>query len=287
MDLVQTIINGILLGGLYGAIGLGLSLYFGVMRVINLAIGDLAIVSAYFTLVLTQQAGVSLLTAALVVLPLMFGVGVVLQRYVIQKTLGRGILPPLMVTFGIAIILQNVMLLVFSADAQTLQTPLATGNVPLVAGLTLPTVYVVDLAVALLLVGSTIFLFRRTGLGRALRATSDDAETAQLMGLSPRYIYGLAAGLSITFAAAAGILLGTTFTFYPSTGAESLLIAFETVVIGGLGSLWGTLIGGMLFGLAQLLGANFFGPSYGLMAGHVMFLLVLLVRPQGLLPETA
>jgi len=287
MDLFATLLIGVLLGGLYGAIGLGLSLSFGIMRLINLAHGDLIVLSAYFCLALVGAAPVSPLAGMLVVLPIMFAVGLALQRAVIGRTLGQGVLPPLMVTFGLSVILQNVLLLVFTPDARTLPSPLAAARLEVTSWLALPAVYVVDCAAAWVVLGLLTLLLSRTALGRALRATSDDPEVAQLLGIDPRRVHAVAAALATALAGVAGILLGTTFTFYPSTGPSTLLVAFEAVVIGGLGSLTGTLLGGTLLGVAQLLGGHLYGPSAALIAGHAVFLAVLLLRPQGLFPRTA
>ena len=287
MELLQTVILGILLGGLYGLIGLGLSVNFGIMRVVHLAHGDLIVLGAYFVVVALVPAGVPPLAAAALAVPALFAVGWALQRFIIDRTLGRGLLPPLIVTFGLSTILQNVFLLVATADARTLHTPLASASVTLAGRLTIPVIRLVDFGVGLVCLALLLLLLGRTALGRALRATSDDPTTARVMGIDPRHMYAIAAGVSAALGAVAGVLFAATSTFYPSTGPELLLIAFEVVVVGGLGSIGGTFVGGILLAVAQLLGARFFGPSYSLLTGHVVFLLVLLIRPQGLLPRTA
>ncbi|TMQ18044.1 MAG: branched-chain amino acid ABC transporter permease [Deltaproteobacteria bacterium] len=286
MQLIETLLNGCLLGGLYGLIGLGMSISFGTMRVVQLAHGDLIVVAAYFLVVGLVPLGIPPLVAAAVVVPVMFAVGWALQRFVVGPSLGRGLLPPIIVTFGISMVLQNVLLLRATADARTLQSSLATAGVPL-GGITVSLVRLVDFGIGLACLGLLLLVLARTALGRALRATSDDPDTARLMGIDPRKMYAVAAGISAATGGVAGILLAATSTFYPSTGSQMLLIAFEVVVVGGLGSLTGTILGGLLLAMAQLLGAKFFGPSYNQVAGHVVVLALLVFRPQGLLPRTA
>jgi branched-chain amino acid transport system permease protein len=286
MQLLETLLNGLLVGGLYGVIGLGLSINFGTMRVVHLAHGDLIVLSAYFLVTILVPAGIPPLAAAAIVVPVLFVVGWALQRFVVGRSLGRGVLPPLIVTFGISTVLQNVLLLGASADARTLHSSLASAGVHL-GGLTVPVVRLLDFAVGLACLGILLLLLARTALGRALRATSDDSETARLMAIDPRTMYAAAAGIAAATGGVAGVLLAATSTFYPSTGSDMLLVAFEVVVVGGLGSLTGTFLGGILLAVAQLLGARLFGPSYALIAGHVVVLATLVFRPQGLLPRTA
>lgn len=286
MELVQTLVNGVLLGGLYGLIGLGLSINFGIMRLVHLAHGEIVVLGAYFLVVGLVPLGLPPLLAAVLVAPAMFALGWALQRFIIHRTLGRGVLPPLIVTFGVSIVVQNALLLLATADARTLQTPLASAGAPL-GGITVPVIRLIDFGVGLGCLAALLLLLGRTSLGRALRATSDDPDTARIMGIDPRRMYALAAGIAAALGGVAGALLAATSTFYPSTGSEVLLIAFEVVVVGGLGSVTGTFVGGVLLAVAQVLGARWFGPSYALVAGHAVFLLVLLFRPQGLMPRTA
>jgi branched-chain amino acid transport system permease protein len=285
MQLLETLLNGILLGGLYGLVGLGLSINFGTMRVVHLAHGDLIVLASYFLVAILVPLGLPALAAAAVVVPVMFALGWAVQRFVVGRSLGRGVLPPLIVTFGLSMVIQNGLLLGATADARTLQSSLSSSGMT-IGGMTLATVRLVDFAVGLGCLGLLLLLLARTALGRALRATSDDASTARLMGIDPRRMYALAAAIAAAIGGVAGVLLAATSTFYPSTGSDTLLIAFEVVVVGGLGSLTGTFVGGMLLAIAQLLGARYLGPSYALIAAHLVVLGVLLFRPQGLLPRT-
>jgi branched-chain amino acid transport system permease protein len=286
MQLLEILLNGFLLGGLYGVTGLGLSITFGTMRVVQLAHGDLIVLGAYFMVTVLVPAGIPALLAAAIVVPALFVVGWVLQRFVIQPSLGRGVLPPLIVTFGISTVLQNVLLLKATADARTLHSSLASAGVHL-GGITVAAVRLVDFAVGLACLGLLLLLLGRTALGRALRATSDDTDTARLMGINPRRMYAAAAAIAAATGGVAGVLLAATSTFYPATGSETLLVAFEVVVVGGLGSLTGTFLGGILLAMSQLLGARLLGPSYALVTGHIVVFVVLVFRPQGLLPRTA
>ncbi len=281
---VDTIVQGILLGGLYALFAAGLSLVFGVMRLVNLAHGDLIVLGAFLILVLVTALGLNPFIAAAVALPAMFGLGWLLQYHVLNRTLGDDILPPLLVTFGLSIVIQNALLESFSADSRripagALETasislgPIAVGVMPLLTFVS---------AVAVIL--GLNLLFYRTELGRAFRATSDDAVTAGLMGVDPRRLFATATGLAMIVVTIAALYLGTRSNFDPTIGPARLIYAFEAVIIGGLGSFWGTLAGGIIIGVAQTLGAAI-NPEWQILAGHVAFLVVLLARPRGLFPR--
>jgi len=286
MEWVNTIVQGILLGGLYAMFATGLSLMFGIMRLVNIAHGDFIILASYLGLVVVTTLGFSPLASLLVVVPLMAVIGYLLQRYLLNKTLGHDILPPLLVTFGLSIILQNVLLELFSADSQklkagdievasiTLSEQLSVGVLPLL-------VFLSGVAV----IGALQFLFYKTELGRAFRATSDDQDTARLMGVSNSHIFGLAMALAMAVVAIAGVFLAIRTNFDPTVGPARLLYGFEAVIIGGLGSLWGTLAGGIILGVAQAIGAQI-NPGWQILAGHVVFLLILIFRPRGLFPRS-
>jgi branched-chain amino acid transport system permease protein len=230
--------------------------------------------------------GVNPLVALAVVAPAMFGIGYLLQRGLLNFTLGDDILRPLLVTFGLSVVIENVLLEVFSADSRRLQLPwLETSSIQLgdrlAIGLMPATVFVV----AVVVIGAIEFLLRWTALGRAFRATADDTDTARLYGVNNRNIYALATAIALAVVSIAGVLFGIRTIFDPTIGPARLLYAFEVVIIGGLGSLWGTLAGGIILGVAQALGAAF-DPSWDTLAGHLVFLAVLLFRPQGLIPKT-
>jgi branched-chain amino acid transport system permease protein len=279
---VDTVVQGVLLGGLYALFATGLSLIFGVMRLVNLAHGDFSILAAFVAVVTVQTLEVNPLTALVVVVPIMATVGYGLQRLALNRLLGRGILSAVLVTFGLSILIQNGLLEIFSADSQRLNPGgIETASVPLGGGLAVGAFPLLTFAVAVLLLVALQLLIGRSAIGRAFRAASDDGATAALMGIDTGRLYALAMALSLAIVAVAGIFLGirTTFTF--ASGPDRLLFAFEAVIIGGLGSLWGTLAGGVILGVAQTVGARL-SPGWGVLAGHLVFLTVLLLRPSGL-----
>lgn len=281
---VDTILQGVLLGGLYALFAAGLSLVFGIMRLVNLAHGDLIVFGAYLILVVVSVLGLHPFLAALVAAPVMFLFGWVLQKGVLNRTLGDDILPPLLVTFGLSIVLQNGLLEAFSADSQRISMgALETASVsigPISAGV-LP---LLTFASAILVIVALNQLFYRTAIGRAFRATSDDPTTASLMGIRPERVFASATAIAMLVVTIAALYLGTRANFDPNVGPARLIYAFEAVIIGGLGSLWGTLAGGIIIGVAQTVGAAI-NPEWQILAGHVAFLLVLLVRPRGLFPR--
>jgi branched-chain amino acid transport system permease protein len=285
MQWVNIIAQGVLLGGLYALYGTGLSLIFGVMRLVNLAHGDFVVVGAYLALVATQALGLSPFASLAVVLPLMFVAGVGLQRLVLNRTLGKGLMPPLLTTFGLSVIISNALLLTFTADSRGLDAgPIERASFS-VGGVALGVMPVLTFAIAVLLLAGLQYFFYNTGLGRAFRAASDDPDTAELMGIDSREIYGLAMGLSLAIVGLGGVLLGIRTNFGPADGPARLIFAFETVIIGGLGSLWGTLAGGIVLGLAQNIGAQV-NPTWFQLAGHIVTFLVLILRPTGLFART-
>jgi branched-chain amino acid transport system permease protein len=282
---LDTIIQGILLGGLYALYATGLSLIFGIMRLVNLAHGDLIIFAAFLILALANALGLNSFWAFLIAVPIMFAVGYALQFFLLNRTLGSDILPPLLVTFGLSIIIQNGLLEAFSADTRRLPIgDIASASLPLGGGIAVGTMPLFSLIAAVAVVVLLNQLFYRTPLGRAFRATSDDAETAQLMGIDNGRIYATAMGLAMAVCAVAAFFLGSRATFDPSIGPARLIYAFEAVIIGGLGSLWGTLAGGMVVGIAQTVGARI-NPEWQILAGHLAFLAVLVLRPRGFFPR--
>jgi branched-chain amino acid transport system permease protein len=285
MDLVATVLDGILLGGLYALFAAGLSLIFGVMRLVNIAHGDFTVLSAFITLVITNRLGAHpLVTLALVVL-LMALLGYGLQRGILNRTLGHDVLAPVLVSFGLSVILQNALLQIFSADSLRLQAGnLETLHIDLPGGLAVGVLPCLMFIVAFVVIGGLQLLLYRTELGRAFRCVSDDQETAQLMGINNAHLFGLAMALSLAIVSVAGVFLGIRSNFDPSVGPTRLVFAFEAVIIGGLGDLRGTLIGGVILGVAQALGARI-NPGYQILAGHLVFLAILTLRPQGFLAK--
>ncbi|MCX5478702.1 branched-chain amino acid ABC transporter permease [Kaistia geumhonensis] len=284
MMIVDTLVQGILLGGLYALFAAGLSLVFGIMRLVNLAHGDLIVFAAYLILLGVSTLGLSPFLAALVAAPLMFLAGWLLQSLVLNRVLGKDILPPLLVTFGLSVALQNGLLEAFSADSRRIPAGTLEGASLDLGVVTVGVMPLLTFGSAILVIVVLNAIFYQTALGRAFRATSDDPVTASLMGIEPKRVFAVATGLAMVVVTVAALYLGMRANFDPSIGPARLLYAFEAVIIGGLGSLWGTLAGGIIIGVAQTLGAAI-NPEWQILAGHLAFLAVLLVRPRGLFPR--
>ena len=284
--MIETLLQGILLGGLYTLFALGQSLMFGVMRLTNTAQGDFIVLAAFAVIAGVGIFGGSAWLATIVVLPMAFLFGYALQRYVLNGTLGKDPLPSLVVTFGLAIVIQNLLLEVFSADPRSIDTGgFNTQGMALGVTISVGVLPLVILAVAVVATGSLQWLFGRTALGRSFRAVSDDVEIAGLMGLNAQKVYALATAIAFVLIAIAGALQGMRTTVSPADGPLLLLFAFEAVIIGGMGSFWGTLAGAMILGITQQIGFRL-DPGWGIWFGHIVFLLVLVLRPQGLFPKT-
>ena len=282
---LDALIQGALLGGLYALFAAGLSLMFGVMRLVNLAHGDLIVLAAYVILVMAENLGLDPFAAVLLALPILFMIGFALQHVLLNRTLGGDLLSPLLVTFGLSIIIQNGLLQIFSADSQRLRSgAIETASIPLGGGIAVGVVPLLTLLSAVAVIVLLNLIFYRTPIGRAFRATSDDLEVAQLMGIDHRRIFAVAMGLAFVVITIAALYLGLRANFDPTIGPARLLYAFEAVIIGGLGSFWGTLAGGIVLGLAQTIGARI-DPEWQILSGHLAFLAVLAVRPRGLFPR--
>ncbi len=286
IEWVNAVVQGILLGGLYALFAAGLSLIFGVMRLVNIAHGDLIILAAYLGLTTTTMLGVHPFVALLIVVPAMAGIGYVIQRGLLNQTLGPDILPPLLVTFGLSVILQNALLEGYTADPQKLSGGVIETASVNVGGMALGVLPLLTFGIAVAVIAGLQWMFYSTALGRGFRAVSDNQDIAQLMGLNKAHVFGLAMALALAVTAIAGILLGIRTSFDPSIGGGRLIFGFEAVIIGGLGNLWGTLAGGVILGVAQTIGAKI-DPGWQVLAGHIAFLVVLAVRPNGLFPRVS
>jgi branched-chain amino acid transport system permease protein len=284
MAWVNAVVQGLLLGGLYALFACGLSLMFGVMRIVNLAHGDFAVLAAFAAYSVLTATPVGVLGATLIVLPLFAAFGYLVQRGLIQRSLTVGSLSTLLVTFGLSVVIQNVLLQLYSADTRSLDTgALVSASLRITGQLSVAYLSLITFVLAVVVLAGLQLFLSRSRVGRMVRASSDDPEAATLQGADPRHIYGVATAIAFATVALAGLMFAMRSSFDPSIGPTRLLFAFEAVVIGGLGSLWGTLIGGMVLGLAQSIGAQF-DPALTLLAGHLIFLAVLAFRPQGLLP---
>ena len=285
VEWANIILQGVLVGGLYAMFAAGLSLIFGVMRLVNIAHGDLIVLAAYLALVVTETLGINPLASLAFVVPAMALIGYALQRGLLNRTLGDDLLPPLLVTFGLSVIIQNGLLELFTADSRRLRAGgIEVDSIQLGSGLAVGTLPLIQFVLAVAVIAGLQWLFYRTALGRAFRATSDDQAVAQLVGLDNRRVFALAMALSLAVVAIAGVLLAIRTNFDPAIGPARLIFGFEAVIMGGLGSMWGTLAGGIILGVAQAIGAQI-DPGWQVLAGHLAFLVVLAVRPQGLFPK--
>jgi len=293
IDLANGILSGAMLGGYYALISVGLALSFGVMRLVNLSHGDWLIVAAYLCVTLLAAVPVVPFWSLLVVVPLMYGIGYSVQRFLlnqvsVQAAERRGMSPvfglmlPLLVTFGLSIVLSQGMLLIFSSDAATIKNDLSFSAIRLSEDLSVSTLRLGFFVAAAVLLGGLTLWMRSTHIGRAIRAASDDPEIAALMGMRTPHIYAVASGVALASASVAGFMVGMSRSFQPFDGPPFLLMAFGVVILGGLGSLAGSFVGGILLGIVQVLAGTYFGPAAQQVSGYLLILLVLAVRPQGL-----
>lgn len=285
MDWINALLQGIMLGGLYALFAAGLSLIFGVMRLVNIAHGDLVVLAAYIAMIVVNFTGLHPLLSAVMVVPLMALIGYAMQRFLLNPTIGKDLLSPLLVTFGISVIIQNGLLASFTADSRRLAAgSIETASISILPGLNVGVLPLLMFCVSIALIFGLEWIFFKTSLGRAFRATSDDAEMAQVMVLDRGHVFGMAMALSAAVVAIAGIFLAIRTNFDPASGPTRLIFGFEAVIIGGLGNLWGTLAGGIVLGVAQAIGAQI-SPGWQILAGHLVFFAVLAIRPRGLFPR--
>jgi len=283
MTIVNAIVQGIFLGAFYAVLACGLSIMFGVMRIINLAHGDIAVLGAYVVFVIVQSTGMSPFAAFIAALPVMIVLGYVLQLTILERSLKSGILTPLLATFGLSIVIQNLLLIRFSPDVRSLggeAGAITTSSWQVTSGLSVSALGIVILVVAVVVFGALQLFLSRTRIGWMMRATAEDADAAELAGIDSRGMYARATALAVAIAALGGLFLAIRSVFDPLSGPTQLIFAFEAVVIGGMGSLWGTLLGGLALGVAQTVGAQV-NPEYSALAGHLLFLAVLVVRYGG------
>jgi branched-chain amino acid transport system permease protein len=282
MTWVNAVVQGVLLVGLYALFACGLSLLFGVMRIINLAHGDLALLGTFGVFVIVDNLGWSPFVALLLVLPGAAVVGWALQRLMFDRAMRGGELAPLLATFGLSIVIGNLLLETFSADTHGLSAgAIETSAWRISDDLSIGALPALIFVVAVLLLSGLQLFLSYTSLGRKMRATADDPETAELVGIGARRVYAIAAAIALATAALAGAFFGMRSSFDPTLGPTQLIFAFEAVIIGGLGSLWGTLVGGIILGVAQAVGAEI-DPAWSILSGHIVFLAVLAFRQQGI-----
>jgi branched-chain amino acid transport system permease protein len=282
VDWAGAVLQGILVGGQYALFACGLSLMFGTMRVINLAHGDLAILAAFLAVEIAPTVGLSGLAAVAVVVPIFLVLGYVGQRTLLQSSLDRGPFTVLLVTFGLSVVIQNLLLEVYSADSHSIQIgSLVSRSIQVTSQISIAYLSLGIFVLAVIVLLGLQYFLSRARTGRMIRAVADDPEAARLSGVDHRHVFGVAAAIAFGTVALAGLSFGMTSSFSAADGPSRLLFAFEAVVIGGLGSLWGTLVGGIVLGVAQSIGAQI-DPSLQILAGNAIFLAVLAVRPEGI-----
>lgn len=278
MVVLQYLVNGILLGGVYALLGVGMTMMFGIVKLTNLAHGEFVIIGSFLSTVIAQAIGCDPILTLIVTIPLMFVIGMILQSGLINRVMLIGSEPALLVTFGLSIALADAMLLVFSADAQRANVSYNTASLKIAEGLSISVLDLVVFAIGLVTIIILSFFLKKTYMGRSIRATSDDTQAASLMGVNVKRTYGIAMGIAMATAAIAGMCVAMKWVFYASSGADYLLTAFGVVVIGGMGSIPGTLVAGVILGLAQVIG----GANYGQLISYIIMVIFLVVRPQGL-----
>lgn len=280
-DVITPLVMGILLGGLYALIALGLSMVFGVMRLINLAHGDFVALGSYGAYALMTVAGIDPVVGLVISVPAMFILGLAIQKYLMGRAFAISSEAPLIIAFGISLVIQNANQIVWTPLSRALNTPYSHLSFSLGAR-QFPISYLLDFAAGIVVMLALRYFLTSTYLGRAITAASQDKKAAQLMGINTNRVYGYAFAIAMASAAIAGVFLGMTFPFTPTSGVSFLTIAFGTVIIGGLGSMLGTFIGGMILGIFQTLGGYFLGPAFQMLIVYVIVLVILTVRPQGL-----
>jgi branched-chain amino acid transport system permease protein len=293
IDIANGLLSGSMLGGYYAVIAIGLALNFGVMRLVNLAHGDWLILAGYLAVAFLSIANVSPFWTLVLVIPVMYVVGYLIQRLLLNRVSVQvaerkgmspsfGLMSPLLVTFGMSIVIGQGLLAIFDANAVAIRNDLSFAAVRLGEDLSISTLRLIFFGIALVMLAVVQIFLNTTHMGRAIRAASDDPEIAALMGMSSNKVYAVASGISLATAGVAGVMIGMSRTFQPFDGPTFLLIAFGVVILGGLGSMVGALVGGVILGIVQVLAGTYFGPSAQLVGGYILILLVLAIRPQGL-----
>lgn len=280
-DLASPIIIGILLGGLYVVIALGLSVVFGVLKVINVAHGTLVILASYMAFFALTQWGVDPILWLIPGIPLFFVLGILIEKYLLNRAVKMSADAALIIAFGIALIIQNAIQIIWTPQSRSLITEYSFETFQ-IGNIYIPLVYILDFIVAVIVMLAIRQFLNRTYLGQSITAASQDRVTAELMGINSTRVFQVAFGIAMALAAIAGVFFGLTFPFNPISGNALLIVAFGVIILGGLGSMAGTFIGGMIFGLSQTLGGHFFGPTGQLLVPFLMVLVVLTIRPQGL-----
>ena len=281
MQWLDGLVQGILLGGLYAQYALGMALMFGVMRIVNLTHGDLMILLALLGISLSSALGIGPWFVLVILVPLAGAIGWLLQRAVLNRVVSDDPLPSLIATFGLSVALQNAMLQIWSADTRSLPGGGIEHASWQIGSLYIGVLPVIVLGTAVVLTGGLSQLMAHTRFGRALRASAADVEAAAMTGINPKTVYAIATAIAVGILGFAAVFQSLRSTVAPSDGGAQLIYAFEAVIIGGMGSIWGAFLGAMVLGISQSIGFRI-DPGFGILAGHLVFLFVLAVRPQGI-----
>jgi len=279
--LVQAIINGLLIGGIYALVSIGVTLIFGVVKIVNFAQGEFVMIGMYITFFLFQLFGFDPLVSLLISMPILFVIGVGIQNFLIRRVLGENDMPQIFLTFALSLLLTNLTLMAFTANYRTVHTWYSDESI-FVAGLNFPVAKLIAFVVAMLLSGLLWLFLHLTDLGRAMRAASQSREVAMLMGINPNRVFCVALGIALALAGAAGSLLMPFYPAYPLVGQVFVLMAFVAVVLGTLGNVIGALVASLMMGVAESLGIQFVGADSGLIVVFLMLLLTLAFKPGGL-----
>jgi branched-chain amino acid transport system permease protein len=281
--LLESLILGFLLGGLYGILGIGLSLIFAGTEIIYMVYGDIIILGSYLSLIFVGFLGIDPLLTIVIIAPILFGIGWVVQYTLLNKALRMGLQTALLMTIGLSVIIENVLQVCMGTNLQSLAVYTTYGNASIeVGGISIPFVYLLNFSVNIVVMVALYLFLKHTYMGRAFRATSEDRRAAQLMGVNTDNIYACVVGAAAVVAAVVGVLIGLSFPFDPFSGSRYLIICFGVMIIGGAGSMRGALIGGQILGLSQVLSANYIGPQYQLFIGYLVLLVALAIMPEGI-----
>jgi branched-chain amino acid transport system permease protein len=279
--LAQAVINGLLIGGIYALVSIGVTLIFGVVKIVNFAQGEFVMIGMYITFFLATAFGIDPLLSLLVSMPALFVIGVLVQYFLIRRVLALGDMPQIFLTFALSLLLMNLALLLFSANYRTVQTPYSELTLH-VGPLYFAVAKLIAFIIAMLLSALLWLFLHGTDLGKAMRAAAQNREVAMLMGINPDRVFCVAVGVALALAGAAGSLLMPFYPAYPLVGQVFVLMAFVAVVLGTLGNITGALIASLMMGVAESLGVQFVGADSGLIVVFVMLLLTLAFRPNGL-----
>ena len=279
--LAQATVNGLLIGGVYALVSIGVTLIFGVVKIVNFAQGEFVMIGMYISFFLATYWGIDPLASLLVSMPVLFVIGVLVQHFLIRRVLGLGDMPQIFLTFALSLFLLNVALLLFTANYRTVETPYSYATIH-IGPIYIPVAKLIAFAVAMALSAALWMFLRLTDLGKAMRAAAQNRDVAMLMGINPDRVFAVAVGVALALAGAAGSLLMPFYPAYPLVGQVFVLMAFVAVVLGTLGNVVGALIASLMMGVAESLGIQFVGADSGLIVVFVMLLLTLAFRPSGL-----